>query len=338
MKVTITGASGFLGLNLVDVMRAEGLSPRCVHRPRGNLIPLRRRQVELAPADLEDREALDRALAGTEVLVHLAAHYPRDSRTPEASLARGLAQTEAVFDAAVRAGVRRVVFMSSTATVAPRADGRPSTEADVFAACPGHGTYHDLKWAMEQRALAERRLEVAVACPAACIGPWDLKVGTSALLVATAHGRCPPHPDGDVGLVDARDVGRGLLALARHPSPPPRVILAGSTTRLQALLERLARHYEVAPPTAPITAAEAFALADAEEARVAGTPERAAIAREIVDLVVHGVPLDASLAEHVLGLRWTPFEETLAAFDAWATRMQIIPARARAMAAQESLP
>lgn len=336
MGVTILGASGFLGLNLIDVMVAAGVSPRCLHRPRGNLIPLKRRGVERVAIDLEDPATLVPALAGNDVCVHLAGHYPRDSRTPEATLARGRKQTQTVLDAAAEAGVKRFIYVSSTATVAPRADGSPSTEADVYPHAPGFGTYHDLKWAMEACVLAERRFEVLVACPGACIGPWDLKVGTSALLVGMAHDRCPPHPDGTVALVDARDVGRALFALTTHPHPPRRVLLAGRTTRLQTLLTELAHHYGVALPSAPLAPEAACALADAEEARVAGTPERAAIAREIVDLVIHGVPVDASLATATLGLQWTPFSETLAAFDTWAARMRIIPARTEAVIPLES--
>lgn len=326
MQVTLLGAGGFLGLNLVDTMLAAGLAPRCVHRPRGNLIPLRRRGVPMVAAELGDPASLGAALAGSEVVVHLAGHYPRDARHAEATFARGRRETEGVLAAAHAAGVRRLVYVSSTATTAARADGRPSTEADVFPAIPGHGVYHDLKWTMEQTVLAETRFEVAVACPGACIGPWDLKVGTAALLVATAHDRCPPHPDGVVNLVDVRDVARGLLALVTHPAPPRRVLLSGRTLRLQELLIELANHYGTRPPPPALAAEAAMAFADAEETRVAGTAERAAIAREIVDLVVHGVPIDATLATRALGIAWTPFANTLAAFDAWATRMRFIPA------------
>src|SRR5690606_12926228 len=117
-------------------------------------------------------------------------------------------------------------------------------------------------------------------------GPWDLRIGTSALLVATALGLDPAHPDGVVNLVDAADVGRALAALTLEPSPPRRVLLSGHTDRLQSLLTELSRRYGVRPPSRPLSAAEGIALADAEERRAASGGGRAAVVREIVDLVV----------------------------------------------------
>ena len=196
----------------------------------------------------------------------------------------------------------------------------------MFRARPGHGTYHDLKWAMEQVALAEKRFEVVVACPGACLGPWDLRVGTSALLVAIARGMDPPHPDGVVNLVDARDVAVALVRLAAHRSPPRRVLLSGGNHRLQPLLVALSARYRGREPSPPLAAAEAIALADAEERKAAEHGGRPALSREIVDLVLHGVPLDTRLAHDALGLSFRPLDETLDAADAWFRRMHLIPA------------
>lgn len=325
LRATILGAAGFLGINLVDTLVAAGVSPRCGHRRRTNLIPLRRRKVPLALADIDDPASLRAAFADTDVVFHLAGHYPRHGRTPAETVARAVRELETVLDAAAAAGVGRLIYVSSTATVAQRADGAPSTEADVFPTSPGFGAYHDAKWAMEAVALAEDRLEVVVACPGACLGPWDLRVGTSALLVAVARGLDPPHPDGFVSPVDVRDVARALLRLARDPAPPPRVLLAGPSVPLQSLLSRFAWRYGVPAPSPALSAAAAIDFADAEEARVEGTPERAALAREIADLVIHGARLDARLGETFVPGGLTPLGDTLDAFDAFARRMGFIP-------------
>ncbi|MCB9647623.1 MAG: NAD-dependent epimerase/dehydratase family protein [Deltaproteobacteria bacterium] len=324
MKALVLGAGGFIGLNLVDALLAAGHTPRCGRRARSNVLPLRSRKVPLVPADLEDPEGLQAAMRDVDVVFHAAGHYPRFAHRPEEALQAGLRQTRNVLDAAAAAGVRRLVYASTTATVA-RGQAGSSNEGHVFASAPEHGTYHRLKWHMEAQALAEDRLEVRVACPAGCIGPWDLRVGTSALLVGTARGLDPPHPDGVVNLVDARDVAQGMLQLAALEESPRRVILSGSTHRLQDLLQLLARRYHVAPPSPPLTTAEAVALADAEERRAAEGGPRASLSREIVDLILYGVPLDAGLSERALGLRYRSLEDTLDAFDAWARRMRLIP-------------
>lgn len=325
MTPLVLGAAGFLGLNLVDALEAEGIVPRCGRRARTNVLELRRRKVKMVQTDLDSPAQLAEACAGVDTVFHVAGHYPRLSLDLPGALATGLSQLDNVLDAAAGAGVRRLIYVSSTATVAPRAAGGPSTEADVFAEAPAFGTYHALKWQMEAKVRREDRLEVVIACPSACIGPWDLRVGTSALLVATARGLPVPHPDGVVPWVDVRDVAQGLVRLGLHASPPKRVILSAGNPLLQPLLSDLSRRYGVPGPSAPLSAAEALAFCDAEEERAAREGSRPALARELADLIIHGVPLDASLASRTLGLLFRPLSNTLDAFDDWARRVRILP-------------
>ena len=327
MRIVVLGASGFIGLNVADALVARGHTPLCAHRLRTNVIPLRRRGLPMVVADIARGSSFLAALAGADVVVHAAGHYPRDSLNRIETLTRAHREMRHVLDTCALAHVRRLVYVSSTATIAPRPGGDRSDERDVYPCAPGLGTYHDAKWIMESMALDERRFEVTVVCPGACLGPWDLRVGTSSLLVAAAHGRIPPHPDGPISLVDVRDVGRAVAVLVEGATPPARVILAAHDARLHPFLETLALRYGTPPPPPPIDDAVAVAFADSEERRVAGTTERPQLHREIVDLVVNGVRLDARLGEGLAG-GWTPLADTLDAYDAWARRLGIIPPRA----------
>ncbi|MBW2258816.1 MAG: hypothetical protein JRI25_30135 [Deltaproteobacteria bacterium] len=150
-------------------------------------------------------------------------------------------------------------------------------------------------------------------------------MATSALIVAMARHLDPPHPDGIVNLVDVRDVGIALTRFAQLDEVPRRILFCGGNYRLQPMLEQLAERYGAPPPGPPLTAEEAVALADAEEARCAEEGGRPAISREIVDLIVHSFDLDATLAEQVLGVQWTPITDTLDAYDAWARPLGILP-------------
>ncbi len=323
VSVLVIGASGFLGVHVVDALRALGVEPRCGQRSTAPRLALQSRGLRAERVDLDD-PALAHHLAGAEVVVHAGAHYPRSSLDRAGTLAVGRRQTRALLDAAASAGVRRLVYVSSTATVAPAPAG-PSDESHVFAAAPGFGVYHDLKWEMEALVAAERRFETVIACPSGCLGAEDRRVGTCALLLAVARGLDPIHPDGLVSLVDARDVGAAVARLATMPAPPRRVILSGHDVGLHALLVALSARYGTRPPSSPLPAPAARAWADAAEAEAEATRARAPLPRELVDLVLHGRPLDTALAASALGARWRPLADTLDTFDAWARRQRLLP-------------
>lgn len=325
-RVLVLGAGGFLGLNTVRACLDAGLTPRCGRRPRGNVLGLRGLGVPLAVTDFTDPATLREAMRDVDVVIHAAAHYPRFSHDLEGTLRKGLEELEVVLDAAATAGVRRFVYLSSTATVAPRPEGE-SNEDDLYRTRPAHGTYHALKWTLEQRAAAETRFELVTANPSACIGPFDWKVGTSSLLVATARGMQPPHPKGRISTVDARDVGAGLFYLATTEAPPRRLILSGDDFDAHALLVKLAQRYGAPPPPAPLEADEARALADAQEAEALEKKGRALLPRELVDLIVHAPRLDTSRSLS-RGLTYRPLSDTLDAWDSWALRMGMLPAHA----------
>lgn len=324
LRVVVLGGSGFLGLATVNALIDAGNRPLCGRRARSNVLGLRALKVPLVHADLDDPGSLRPALAGAEVVVHVAGHYPRLSLDPCATIALATRQMHTLLDAVAEAGARRLVYLSSTATVAPRRDGAPSTEVDRHATAPGFGTYHDVKWHLEALAEAERRFEVITLCPGACIGAHDYKLGTAAFLAATARGLQPAHPAGLVNVVDVRDVGVATARAVTTDAPPKRVLLSGGTWDLHGLLEQLAPRYGAPPPVPALDGPAAIALADEAEKQAHATRTRPALSRELVDLVVHGVPVDASCSRDALGLTYRPLSQTIDSFDEWARKIGLL--------------
>lgn len=324
MKALVLGGSGFLGLNLVDALRAEGHEVRATVRKRSVTLLLRQRGVELFPAALDDTEGLIAAMRGRDAVFHSAGHYPKYSLDREGSVARARAEMRSVCDAAIAAKVPRLVYTSSVGSLGAAPGGREAHEGDLAASAP-ECTYRAVKWSMERELerAAERGLSAVTLLPGGCIGPWDLRLGTGAIFVATVRGQLPWWVDGVVNLVDVRDVARAHVVAARA-DPGARYIVGGENLRVSQLLRRLVARYGGAYPTAPIAPEEARQRADADERAAARTGARAPFPRELVDLITTGQPVSSDLARRALGLRFTPLDEALDGAYAWFVSFKFI--------------
>ncbi len=322
------GATGFVGLNLVDALVHRGVNVRATRRKRSITAFLRKRPVQLVSAALEDRDALVSAMAGCDVVFVAGGHYPRYSTDRAGSLARGVAQIESVCEAALESDVRRLVYVSSTGALDTAPPGRAAEEDDVPVFAPA-SVYRATKWAME-RALdraTERGLDAVTVLPGACLGPFDVRVGTGSLLVGAALGSLPWWTDGIVNVVDVGDVANALVEAAIRGASGGRYCVAGHDGTLGVLLKRVAARYGGPLPGPPIEAREAAERADAEERAAEPTRTRAPFPRELVDLVTSGQRVSSARAARELGVRFRPVEETLDRAWAWFVRHRYLPAR-----------
>ncbi len=119
-------------------------------------------------------------------------------------------------EAALRAGVERVVYTSSVATLALRSDGSPSNETMPLAEAQGIGTYKRSKIAAERLVEAmvrERGLPAVIVNPSTPVGARDVKpTPTGRIIVETANGRMPAFIETGLNLVHVDDVAAGHLA------------------------------------------------------------------------------------------------------------------------------
>lgn len=133
MKISLTGATGFLGRYVIDSLHAAGHSLRCSHRAGSDLSGFPETNLEWVEAELGDRQAAGSLVNGTDALVHAALWRPGDGfRGSEGDVVefaqRNVIGSLQLFDAARRAGLRRVVFVSTCAVHEEILDDRPLDE------------------------------------------------------------------------------------------------------------------------------------------------------------------------------------------------------------------
>jgi dihydroflavonol-4-reductase len=226
--VLLTGATGFLGQHVARALCEAGYAVvNMVRRP--SAAPPGARSVA---GDLEDPASLARALEGVEAVVHVAgfvSNAARDRRRLFDVNARGARN---LLDAAASAGVRKVVFTSSTSAVGALDTDRPDLalrEDAEFNLRDLAVPYVQAKRSAHDAALQARQdgLPVVLLSPTFVLGPGDWRLTSSELVDAFVRRRLPGYLAGGINAVDVRDLAPAYVAALEHPDPAPHYILAG---------------------------------------------------------------------------------------------------------------
>jgi dihydroflavonol-4-reductase len=210
----VTGATGFLGRLLVRRLVDEGRRVRVLERTASDAfagLP-----VERTRGDVTEPESLLRAMAGVEVVHHLAGLVSYERAHADRLNAVNVTGTRNVLEAAERAGVRRLVHVSSTAAVGMTFDpASPLDETSPFPDRARENPYALSKRLGEEAALAAatRGLDVVVACPGIALGAGDVNRVSTFMVEQYLRGALRVTMPGGINYVDARDVVESLTAL-----------------------------------------------------------------------------------------------------------------------------
>jgi dihydroflavonol-4-reductase len=316
MKALVTGGTGFIGSHVVRALVDEGVSVRVLARPGSDRRALAGLPLEVVMGDLVEPGSLTAALAGVEVLYHVAADYRLWAPDPAVLYRVNVDGTRALLRAAEAAGVARVVYTSSVGALGLPSDGGPGTEETPVRLEDMVGDYKRSKFLAEREAetAAARGLPVVIVNPSAPVGPWDWKpTPTGRMLVDYLRGRMLAYLDTGLNVVHVRDVAQGHLLAAARGRPGERYILGHveGNLGLRAIFERLAPYTGVPAPRVRLPHGAALALAAGSEllARVAG--REPLVAKAAVRMAAKRMFYDPSRAVRELGLPQTPVDEAL---------------------------
>jgi dihydroflavonol-4-reductase len=243
MKALVTGATGFVGSAVARRLLQEGWQVRALVRAgsvRSNLEPLP--ALEIVPGDLADRGSLERAMAGCDGLFHVAADYRLGARDPRQLYQNNVEGTRHVIDAARLAGVTRIVYTSSVATIGLPADGTPGREDTPVSLRDMIGHYKRSKFLAEQLVVeaAGRGAPVVIVNPSTPVGPGDIKpTPTGQLVLDAASGRMPAYVDTGLNVVHVDDVAAGHLLAYQRGRVGERYILGGRDMSLREILAQI---------------------------------------------------------------------------------------------------
>jgi dihydroflavonol-4-reductase len=326
VNVVLTGASGFLGRHLVERLRgATGpdgapVALTCVARHA----PLDHDDaVRWVEGDVCRAGDLDAALDGAEVLIHAAGKVSHEPVDNDAVWRVHMTGTELALGAARRAGVRRVVYLSTSGTVAVREElGEPSDALCTDERAPrplelvAGWPYYRSKLFAEELALGMQApgFDVVSLNPSLLLGPGDDPSGQSTQSVRMFfEGRVPPPPPGGLSFVDVRDVADAVVAALQRGAGGERYLLGGANWTFRRYFETLGRMTKTAVPGMGLPRGTRTLLRWLPDLQLADLPIQAPISRHELELACHTWYVDDRKARRALG--WAPRDPLDTVYD-----------------------
>ena len=314
-RVLVTGASGFVGSAIARVFREAGYAVRVMIRatsPRTNIDE----SDEVVTADLSDRVSLAIAVRDVRFLVHAAADYRLWASSPDDMIRTNLDGTRTLMEEALRAGVERIVYTSSVATIVPGSDEtKPLDESAAI------GTYKRSKVLAERmvEGMVERdRLPAVIVHPSTPIGPRDVKpTPTGRIIVEAAQGKIPAFVDTGLNLAHVDDIAAGHLAALRTGRIGERYILGGENVPLAQMLADIAALVGRKAPTIRLTPGLVWPLAVAAEAVARVTGKEPFVTRDALRMSRYRMYFDDAKARREIGYTSRPYRESLTDALAW---------------------
>jgi len=329
-RVLVTGGTGVVGRPLVERLIGEGAELRALARSEDSAAALRALGAEPVRGDVLAPEALLAAMRGCELVYHAAGYNAFCLRDPAPMFEVNVRGSENVVRAAAKAGVERVVYTSSAASLGERKGTVGSEDS------PHRGSflsaYERSKFEAERSVLAAaEEIGAAVVCvnPASVQGPGRA-TGSTKLLLDYLNGRLKVVVDSTLSLIDVDDCTTGHLLAAAHGKPGERYVLSGATLTVREGLALLGRISGIEQPLRTVPPWLAMAVAAAAETVAWVKRDTPRICRELARTLTHGHAYDGSKASRELGLRYTPIEETLRRTLAWWEEQGLLSSTAKA--------
>lgn len=320
MKALVTGATGFVGAAVARALLREGWEVRALARKGSDRRNVEHLSIEVVEGDLADVPSLDSALRGCQALFHVAADYRLGALDPQQLYRTNVEGTRNILDAARQAGVERIVYTSSVATVGIPKDGSPGDEDTPVGVNDMIGHYKRSKFLAERvvREAALAGLPVVIVNPSTPIGPGDIKpTPTGQMVLDAAAGRMPAYVDTGLNIVHVDDVAAGHLQAFHRGRPGERYILGGKDMTLREILFEIAALVGRKPPRVRLSTGVVLPIAYVAEAiaRVTGRPGRVTV--ESVRMARKRMFFSSEKAKRELGYTWRPPTQALQDAIAW---------------------
>ncbi|MEM7157635.1 MAG: NAD-dependent epimerase/dehydratase family protein [Myxococcota bacterium] len=310
----VTGAPGFLGAHIVQILLERGVKVRGWGRagePRDNLAGL---DVEMIEGDVRDPACAREAMDGVDTVFHAAAVYESWAPDPTVMYDVNMRGTYNVLEASRQAGAK-VVYTASIVALGRAEAGKLGNEDTPYEAWDvdfpySRSKFHSMRLAQD---FADWGLDVRIVCPGYVIGPGDRSPTPSGQLVmAIARGRAPGYTSGGVSYIDVRDCAEGHVLAAEQGQAGRRYCLVGHNIDNKALLQVVSRAAGRRPVGVKLPRKVVLKVAAVMQLMDLARGVRPDLPVKMLSYGMGNCFYDNRRAREELGLRVRPFEDTVA--------------------------
>jgi dihydroflavonol-4-reductase len=313
--ILVTGASGFLGSELVKQLVANNESVRIIVRPSSDISHLAsiKDKIEIMEGDILDVPSLEIAMDGIEKIYHSAAVIGYDDSFYDSMYKCNIEGTANVVNIALSKGIKKLLHVSSIAAIG----GKPN---DLIS--------EETKWEKNEwtthygitKMLAEREvwraeqegLEVVMVNPGIILGSSSNEnKATMRVFKRIASGKMPFYSNGTNGFIDVRDVARICIQLMNSPVHSERFILINQNLSFKDYFERIAKRLNVQPPKRALnkTLGNVFLFADWMASTL--SRRKRSFTKEIFKVSMEHFEYSNEKIKRQLDYTFIPFDETI---------------------------
>ena len=314
MRAFVTGATGFVGANVVRALLAKGFDVKALVRrgsDRRNVDGLPIHKVE---GDLSNIDNLTSALPGCDALFHVAARYSLWRSESEELFRSNVQGTRNILDAADRAGVSRIVYTSSVAAIGVPPPGEAANEETETSVGQLVSDYKKTKFLAEQEVLARaaKGQHIVVVNPSTPIGPYDVKpTPTGEIILRFLNRKMPAYVETGLNIIDVEDVAAGHVLALERGRPGQRYILGNKNLTFKELLDMLESITGLKAPTVRVPHFIPLAAAFVDELILGRMGKKPSVSFDSVRMSKKAMYYDSSKAVRELGLQLSSIENAI---------------------------
>ncbi|TXT49363.1 MAG: hypothetical protein FD137_710 [Spirochaetes bacterium] len=320
MKVIVTGADGLLGSNLVRVLLEQGHSVR-VFLQEGKASPtLEGLALEQSHGDILDPVSLRKAFAGQEAVIHAAANTSIWPAKSEAVRRVNRGGTQAVLDAAMKAGLGRFVYIGTANSFNPGSKEKPGTEDSAYTAWKYGLDYMDSKYEAQNLVLAaakEKGFPALTVNPTFMLGPYDATPSSGAMLIRLYQGKIFGYTKGGKCWTHVRDVAVAAANALIAGNVGQSYIAGNQNLDYEEFFSMASKVMGISPPRIKIPRPLALAVGFGQSAMAAVNGSTPLLSYTAARIGCESFYYDPAKARKELSMPFTPIETAVLESFLW---------------------